>query len=101
LTRERLRLLSLSTGTDARTYYSQYLATEKVRTDAQRYGQALSLMQSGAAEEAFHPAGLSKSIPTSCSIACALGGSADGNRERQESLSTFARALTLSRVTCR
>jgi predicted Zn-dependent protease len=96
LTRERLRLLSLDTGTDARTYYSQYLATHKDRTDAQRYGQALSLMQSGAAEEAIPVLqGLSEQNPDVMQYRSALGEAQMATGEKQESLSTFARALTL------
>ncbi|HKE43084.1 MAG TPA: M48 family metalloprotease [Steroidobacteraceae bacterium] len=96
LTRERLRLLSLGSDTDARAYYKQYLATEKVRTDAQRYGQALSLMQSGAPEEAIPILqGLSEKNPDIMQYRSALGEAQMATGEKQESLSTFARALTL------
>ena len=96
LSRERLRLLSLSSGIDARTYYRDYLATEKTHTDAQRYGQALSLMQSGAPEEAIPILqGLSERHPDVMQYRSALGEAQMASGEKQESLSTFARALVL------
>jgi beta-barrel assembly-enhancing protease len=96
LTRERLRLLSLGSDIDARSYYTQYLATEKTRTDATRYGQALSLMQSGAPEEAIPILqGLSEKHADVMQYRSALGEAQMAIGEKQESLSTFARALEL------
>ena len=96
LSRERLRLLSLSSDTDARAYYTQYLATEKNHTDATRYGQALSLMQSGAPEEAIPILqGLSEKHTDVMQYRSALGEAQMAIGEKQESLSTFARALEL------
>ncbi len=93
LSRERLRLLSLSSDTDARAYYNQYLATEKSHTDATRYGQALSLMQSGAPEEAIPILqGLSEKHTDVMQYRSALGEAQMAIGEKQESLSTFARA---------
>jgi predicted Zn-dependent protease len=96
LSRERLRLLSLGSDTDARSYYSQYLANVKIQTDATRYGQALSMMQSGAPEEAIPILqGLAEKHADVMQYRSALGEAQMATGEKQEALSTFSRALAL------
>jgi predicted Zn-dependent protease len=96
LARERLRLLSLSPGTDARAYYSKLLEGVDSPSDSQRYGQALSLMVSGAPEEAIPILqGLSERNDDVIAYRSALGEAQILAGMTNESLTTFSRALEL------
>ena len=96
LSRERLRLLSLPPGTDARAYYERYLEGIKSPNDSHRYGQALSLMASGAPEEAIPILqGLSERSDDVIHYRSALGEAQILAGMTNESLTTFSRALEL------
>jgi predicted Zn-dependent protease len=96
LARERLRLLSLPPGTDARAYYSKLLEGVDSPSDSQRYGQALSLMVSGAPEEAIPILqGLSERNDDVIAYRSALGEAQILAGMTNESLTTFSRALEL------
>jgi predicted Zn-dependent protease len=96
LSRERLRLLGLPPGTDARAYYEGYLEGVKAPDDSNRYGQALSLMASGAPEEAIPILqGLSERNDDVIHYRSALGEAQILAGMTDESLTTFARALEL------
>ncbi len=96
LGRERLRLLSLPPGTDARAYYAKILESLPSVDDNHRYGQALSLMVSGAPEEAIPILqGLSERHEDVIQFRSALGEAQILAGMTDESLTTFARALEL------
>lgn len=96
LSRERLRLLTLPSGTDARAYYAKILEGIAAPDDSHRYGQALSLMASGAPEEAIPILqGLSERHDDVIHYRSALGEAQILAGQSQESLTTFARALEL------
>lgn len=96
LGRERLRLLSLPPGTDARAYYAKILEGLPSVDDNHRYGQALSLMVSGAPEEAIPILqGLSERHEDVIQFRSALGEAQILAGMTDESLTTFARALEL------
>jgi predicted Zn-dependent protease len=96
LSRERLRMLTLSPGTDARAYYEAYLEGVKSPDDSNRYGRALSLMVSGAPEEAIPILqGLSERNDDVIQYRSALGEAQILAGMTDESLTTFARALEL------
>jgi predicted Zn-dependent protease len=96
LSRERLRLLSLPPGTDARAYYGRLLEGVGTPDDSQRYGQALSLMISGAPEEAIPILqGLSERNDDVIHYRSALGEAQILAGMNNESLTTFSRALEL------
>jgi predicted Zn-dependent protease len=96
LSRERLRLQSLPAGTDARAYYAKLLEGVDTPNDSQRYGQALSLMASGAPEEAIPILqGLSERNDDVIHYRSALGEAQILAGMNNESLTTFSRALEL------
>ncbi len=96
LGRERLRLLALPPGTDARAYYEKVLEGVESPDDSQRYGRALSLMASGAPEEAIPILqGLSERHDDVIQYRSALGEAQILAGMTNESLTTFARALEL------
>jgi predicted Zn-dependent protease len=96
LSRERLRLLTLPSGTDPRTYYEGSVAQAKAPGDPEKYGRALSLMMSDSADEAIPILnGLIERHPSVVQFRSALGEAQMLSGEKRESLVTFARALEL------
>lgn len=96
LSRERLRVLTLPPGTDARAYYDKILDGIESPDDSHRYGKALSLMASGAPEEAIPILqGLSERHDDVIHYRSALGEAQILAGMTNESLTTFSRALEL------
>lgn len=96
LGRERLRVLTVPEGTDARAYYASLLENVKDRDDSHDYGRALSFMSSDAAAEAIPILlGLSQRNPSVMQYRSALGQAQMLAGQKRESLETFARALEL------
>jgi predicted Zn-dependent protease len=95
LSRERLRVLMIPEGTDARSYYESLTARDPA-DDSVKYGHALSMMASDAAAEAIPILmGLSQRNPSVMQYRSALGQAQMLAGQRRESLETFARALEL------
>ena len=96
LNRERLRLLTLPDGVNPRSYYKNLLSGVKNPGEAEKYGEALSLMLSDAPEEAIPLLmGLVARNPSVMQFRSALGEAQMQSGSRSEALQTFARALEL------